>query len=163
MFLHFFESWITTKQKKHFNASSISPFSTSEHFGLFKYIYMAHFEKKNHVSLITLSDVWLKLFERSSELGCPKNKWTKKKGTTMTFTFLSKFLPFHPSFNLQNFPPYFRLPHFTQKIFWEIVFRKKHFSEKKNQKTIYSFFFFDFFIFFWIEKKLCHFLRPKDL
>ena len=107
-------------------------------------------------------------FERSEaegrvELGMrlAKKKVNQKKGTTTTrrrrlppifypvklsIHFLSKFLSFSPSFNLQkhflmfststNYPKYILRKQFSQKkVFWE----------KKNQKKLFIFFSFDFF------------------
>ena len=129
-------------------------------------------------------------FERSSELGWQKKKWQKKKGTTTTttttrrvppilylvklFTFLSKFLPSFPLFNLQKLFRMFS----TSKIYPKDLLRKQ-FSQKKvflNKKIIHFFFdffflwifFFDFFFFvqnlletFFFDFTVIHFLPTK--
>ena len=108
-------------------------------------------------------------FERRLELGWQKKKSTKKKGTTTTqrrrrrvpqilylvklFTFLSKFLPFSPSFNLQKLFLMFSTSTIYPRDILRKQFSQKSFSEKKkNQKKLFIFFFrffvFDFFFLF---------------
>ena len=70
------------------------------------------------------------------------------------FTFLLKFLPFSPSFNLQKL----FLMFFTSTIYPKDILRKqfsqKSFSEKKKQKKIIHFFFFFRFFFFFVQNLL---------
>ena len=111
------------------------------------------------------------LFERNSELGWQKKKSEqKKKGTTSPrrldstrrppilyliklFTFLSKFLPFSPSFNLQKlFLMFSTSTIYPKDILRKQFSQKKVFLKKKKIKKNYSFFFFSNFFFFSLSK-----------
>ena len=109
--------------------------------------------------------------ERSSELGWQKKKGEQKKKArrlvvlvlllpppilflVKIFTFLSKFLPFSPSFNLQKLFRMFSTSIIYPKDILRKPFSQKSFPEKKNHKKLFIFFsefiFFFRFIFFWI-------------
>ena len=94
--------------------------------------------------------------EQSLELGWKKKSEQKKKVRRLVppilylvklFTFLSKFLPFSPFFNLQKLFLMFSTFIIYPKDILRKQFSQKSFSEKKKSKKIIHCFFSNFFFF----------------